>query len=124
MQHKKKNRKTFKIILIILLVILIIAIATIAIINIFKPIDALNGTFVYGESVKYEFNGNGNWAMYDRDTKYPYTYSIEENILKLDFEDDFIRDASYTFSIENNLLTLIGGEGTTGGEYTLERESE
>ena len=64
----------------ILISILIIAIATIAIINIFKPTDALNGTFVYGESVKYEFNGNGNGAMYDRDTKYPYTYSIEEKM--------------------------------------------
>lgn len=101
-----------------------IAIITIAIINFLKPTDALKGTFVYGESVKYEFSGKGNGAMYDSDTEYPYTYLIEENTLKLDFKDEAVRDATYTFSIENDTLTLIGGEGTMGGEYILERESE
>ena len=60
----------------------------------------------------------------DSDTEYPYTYLIEENTLKLDFKDEAVRDATYTFSIENDTLTLIGGEGTMGGEYILERESE
>lgn len=100
-----------------------IAIITIAIINLLKPTDALKGTFVYGESVKYEFNGKGNGAMYDSNTKYSYTYSIEENKLEIDFINEAVRDATYTFSIENNTLTLIGGEGTMGGEYILERES-
>ena len=124
MQHKEKSKQTFKIILIVLLAILIIAIAIIAMINMLKPTDALKGTFIYGESVKYEFNGKGNGAMYDDETKYSYSYSIEEDTLKLDFKDEFIRDASYTFTIENNSLTLIGEEGTMGGEYILERESE
>lgn len=101
-----------------------IAIIAIAIINFLKPTDALQGTFVYSESVKYEFSGKGNGAMYDNETKYSYSYSIEENTLKLDFKDESIRDASYTFSIENDTLTLIGGEGTMGGEYILERKSE
>lgn len=124
MQHKKKNKQTFKIILITVLVIVMIAIITIAIINIFKPVDALKGTFLYNKDVKYEFDGKGNGAMYDNKTIYKYTYFIEENILKIDFKDEAVKDATYTFSIKDSILTLIGGEGTIGGEYILERESK
>ena len=101
-----------------------IAIIAIAIINFLKPTDDLQGTFVYTESVKYEFSENGNGAMYDSNIAYQYTYSIEGSTLKLDFKDEAVKDATYTFSIENDTLTLIGGEGTMGGEYILERESE
>lgn len=96
----------------------------IATISILKPVDELQGTFKYSESVKYEFSGKGKGAMYDNDTEYQYTYSIDGDTLKLDFKDEAVRDATYTFSIENDNLTLIGGEGTMGGEYILERESE
>ena len=123
MQRKKKSKQTFKIILIILLIIIIVAIIAIATISILKPVDELQGTFRYNESVKYEFNGKGKGAMYDNETEYKYAYSVDGNILKIDFKDEVIYDATYTFNITDNTLTLIGGEGTTGGEYVLERES-
>lgn len=124
MQHKEKKWKTSKIILRIVLVIITITSIVITIIDILKPTDALKGTFVYNESVKYEFNGKGKGALYDKETEYRYTYSIEGNILNLKFKNESVRDASYTFTIENNILTLIGGEGTVGGEYILERQSQ
>ena len=123
MQRKKKSKQTFKIILIVLLVLIMIAIVTIAIINILKPVDALKGTFKYCENVKYEFDGKGSGAMYDSGTEYKYTYIIEGDTLKIDFKPENIYDATYTFKIESNTLTLIGREGTTGGEYLLEKEN-
>ena len=124
MENKNKSRKTFKIILIILLVILIIVTIVVAIINILKPTDALKGSFIYREYVKYEFNGKGKGVMYDNNAKYPYSYSIDESTLRINFNDETVMDASYTFALDNNTLTLIGKEGTMGGEYILERESK
>ena len=131
--NKKKSKQTFKIILIILIV-LIIAIAVVVSIAIINnkntnttdnnSTNILEGTFIYNENVKYEFNSNSKGAMYDNETKYQYTYSIEENTLKMDFENEAVHDATYTFNIENDTLTLIGGEGTMGGEYILKKESK
>lgn len=124
MEHKKNNRKTFKIKLIIALAIIVLI--TIIAINVFnKSIDSeneLNGIFIYNENVKYEFNGKNKGAMYDGGNKYEYTYKINEDKITMDFKDEEIYDATYTFKLENNTLILIGGEGTTGGEYILKKE--
>ena len=42
----------------------------------------------------------------------------------MDYENDSVRDGTYTFNVEDNTLTLIGGEGTVGGTYTLTRVEE
>ena len=42
----------------------------------------------------------------------------------MDYENESVRDGTYSFSVENNTLTLIGGEGTVGGTYTLTRVEE
>ncbi|MBQ8255271.1 MAG: hypothetical protein IJY94_07210, partial [Clostridia bacterium] len=39
-------------------------------------------------------------------------------------ENESVRDGTYTFTVEDNTLTLIGGEGTVGGTYTLTRVEE
>ena len=85
---------------------------------------ALEGTFVYNENVKYEFQSNGKGAMYDTNIKYGYTYTIENQNIMLDFENEAIHDATYTYQLEGDTLTLIGGEGTIGGEYILKKENK
>lgn len=92
-----------------------IAIAIIAIIiDINRPEAVLKGTFVYDDSTKYEFDGRRKGAMIIGDSSYEYTYSVEGDTLKMDFVDERNVDATYTFKIENDVLTLVGGEGTTG----------
>lgn len=109
--------------LIIIIVIIVIVIAIVNNRNEDEYNSNLNGTFIYNANVRYEFGEDGKGAMYDNGTEYRYNYSIEENILKLDFENENVRDATYTFNIENDILTLVGGEGTIGGEYILRRGS-
>lgn len=86
--------------------------------------STLQGTFYYNEDVKYEFDGKGNGAMYDKDATYKYSYIVQEKELSLDFENEMVHDATYTFTVEDDTLTLIGGSGTTGGKYTLKKENK
>lgn len=130
-KHSKKNsKKTLnkkRILIVILLVAIIIGIVIVTNKKNNKTIPKqLIGVYVYDEHTKYEFKKDGKGAMYidEKEYKYSYTYSEKENQLKLDFEKEEIYDATYTATINDNTLKLIGGEGTTGGEYTLKKESK
>ena len=84
----------------------------------------LTGTFHYNDSISYEFKENGKGAMYDGNSKYDYTYTIDGEKLTMDFKNEAVHDATYTFKLENDTLTLQGEEGTIGGEYTLKKENK
>jgi len=109
---------------------LIVVIAVIAVISIFlfKPsdtknnptkADALSGSWLYDQYTKYEFDGYGKGCMCLSDTHYKYSYKINGNTLSMDFENEAVHDCSYTFSVNEGQLTIVGGEGTSGGTYTL-----
>lgn len=51
-------------------------------------------------------------------------YEIKKDQISIDYENESVRDGTYTFTVEDNTLTLIGGEGTVGGTYTLTRVEE
>ena len=84
----------------------------------------LSGTYIYNENVKYEYKDEGKGTMYDSDMEFEFVYTVKDNNLEIDFMLDALRDASYTFTLEGKNLTLIGGEGTTGGEYRLQKETK
>ncbi|SDB48330.1 hypothetical protein SAMN02910317_02454 [Ruminococcaceae bacterium FB2012] len=52
--------------------------------------------------------------MYVGDYKYGFVYEIPDN-------NNEVHDSVYEFGFEDGKLKLIGGEGTAGGEYLLER---
>lgn len=82
----------------------------------------LNGTYVYNENTKYTFDGIKEGTLYCPDGEFKYIYVIQDSKLKLYFEDDDMRDATYLFNLADNKLTLIGGAGTTGGTFVLNKE--
>ena len=109
---------------------LFVVIAVIAVVSIFlfKPsdtkndptkADALSGSWVYDQYTKYEFDGYGKGCMCLSDTHYEYSYKINGNTLSMDFENEAVHDCSYTFAVNGGKLTIVGGEGTSGGTYTL-----
>ena len=111
--------------------ILVIAVIAVILIFLFKPsdtkndpakADALSGAWVYDQYTKYEFDGYGKGCMCLSDTHYEYSYKINGNTLSMDFENEAVHDCSYTFSAKDNTLTIVGGEGTTGGTYTLVKQ--
>ena len=83
----------------------------------------LEGVWVYDESTKYEFDKDGRGAMFIGKTEYSYSFKIKGSKLRIDFDNDAVHDATYDFSVKGDKLTLVGGEGTIGGEYELTKES-
>lgn len=109
---------------------LFVVIAVIAVISIFlfKPSDtkndptksdALSGAWVYDQYTKYEFDGYGKGCMCLENTHYEYSYKIDGDKLSMDFKNEAVHDCSYTFAVNGGQLTIVGGEGTSGGTYTL-----
>lgn len=90
-------------------------------------LTVLQGAWRYDEYTEYEFDGKGNGCMcLDSDSHFEYTYVVEGNTVKLNFELDYVTDCEYTFTASGNTLTLIGGKGTAepGKEYTLTKQKE
>lgn len=110
---------------------IVIALITIVLIILFKPsssksdpatTDVLSGAWVYDQYTKYEFDGYGKGCMCLENTHYEYSYKINGDKLSMNFENEAVHDCIYTFKVENNTLTIIGGEGTTGGTYKLTKK--
>ena len=86
-----------------------------------KPDTKITGLWQYDEYTKYEFNEDGTGCLCADDVHYEYTYKLSGDKVSIDFEKDIVRDCDYTYFIEENTLTLIGGDGTDGGTYKLEK---
>ena len=84
--------------------------------------EVVAGTWKYDDYMSFEFDGKKKGYMYLGDLEYDYTYKVRRNKLKLDFTDEAVEDCVYKFDIIENTLTLVGGEGTTGGTYQLQRK--
>lgn len=126
----RRRRQRQRMMTVIGLAIVIVIIAIVSII-LFKPsnsksdpakADILSGTWVYDQYTKYEFDGYGKGCMCLENTHYEYSYKIDGDKLSMDFENEAVHDCSYTFSVEDNTLTIVGGEGTSGGTYKLKKE--
>lgn len=83
--------------------------------------DALAGTWNFDSNTTYEFDGKGSGAMVLSLANYDFTYEIKDNQLYIDFSNESVHDATYEFSVKGDTLTLVGGEGTIGGTYELNK---
>lgn len=84
--------------------------------------DSIVGLWLYIDGTKYEFNGDMTGGMYVGEYKYTYTYSISDHELKINYDNAEVHDSVYEYSFNNGKLKLIGGDGTAGGEYLLDRK--
>lgn len=82
---------------------------------------ALKGVWVYDEYTQYEFDGKNKGCMSLESLQYEFEYTADGEILSIDFEDNSVRDCKYKYNVENNKLTFVGGEGTVGGTYILNK---
>ena len=83
--------------------------------------DVLAGTWDFDGTTTYEFDGNGTGAMVLPSISYDFTYMINGDRLVIDFANEILQDSTYTFLVEDGTLTMIGGEGTIGGTYELNK---
>lgn len=83
---------------------------------------ALVGTWTYDGNTTYQFDDDGSGAMKLTAISYDFIYTIDGDQLHIDFENESVHDGTYTFTVDGNTLTLVGGEGTIGGTYTLTKQ--
>ena len=117
-RHQKRNRKIL--LLTLLLIVAVITVIVVVLVN--KPDTKIIGLWQYDEYTKYEFNEDGTGCLCADDVHYEYTYKLSGDKVIIDFEEDVVRDCDYTYSVEDDTLTLIGGDGTDGGTYKLEKQ--
>ena len=97
-------------------IIITVAAAVILIIAQFgKKSNELVGTWRYDEHTQYVFEKDGTGKLLADDVTYSYAYTVKGT-------EDIVRDCDYTFSVNGTALTLIGGTGTDGGSYKLNKE--
>lgn len=120
-KQKKRRQKRIICFVVLVLIILVTVFLGIISINSKKELDTFTGTWIYDEYTKYEFDGKGNGCMCIEELHYEYTYTVKDNQLILDFNDNSVHDCTYIFSVKDDKLTIIGREGTVGGTYELHK---
>lgn len=79
------------------------------------------GTWDYDTVTVYRFDKNGEGALLLPNESYTFAYSIEEDLLIIDFESENVTDHRYTFSINGGELTLTAEE-SGGTVYVLTKK--
>ena len=122
-QRKKRARRQRQIaILCLTIAAVVVFIAMIIFIKKSLGPDELKGTWALDESTSYQFDGKENGTMLISGTEYDFNYDIKKDQLFIDYESDILVDGEYTFKVKKDVLTLTGGEGTSGNTYELNKK--
>ena len=81
--------------------------------------DGLKGTWALDDTTVYEFDGRGHGVLSLPLGSYEFSYSVEDNVLSMDFTDEAASDAVYSYSVDNAVLTL---DTNTGSIVRLEKQ--
>ena len=115
-RRRRFRRRLYRALLVVLAVVLVVSAAMIA--RELLKRDKLKGAWTLDESTSYEFDGQGGGTLRLPLGSYTFTYTVEENVVALDFADEAVADASYSFAIDGKTLTL---DTNTGTVYRLEK---
>lgn len=121
-RRRKRSNIGKKTALIITMTVIIAAVIILIGTQVGKKPNELVGTWVYDEHTQYVFEKDGTGKLLADDVVYDYMYSIKDDKLIIDFTKDIVRDCEYTFKIHDGILTLVGGSGTDGGSYKLNKK--
>lgn len=118
---KSKRLKRFKLCTILLSGALIITVAALLFFKLCFNKYSLSGRWDLDGVRYYSFNGDGNGLLELPENSYAFTYSINGDVLSIDFENENIRDFTYDFKVNGKKLTLVGGEGDKKISYDLSK---
>ena len=121
---KKKNRKTRKKFVygILLGSLVVLSVVFFFLLKGSGRCLELEGEWQYDTHTSYVFDKSGRGYIQLDNVQLKYKYSVEDNRLNLNFEDANVEDCVYEFEIRGDELQLVGKEGTTGGNYQLQRK--
>ena len=116
-KRRRLRRRVYRVLLAVLAVVFVVSAAMIAREQLRH--DALKGTWALDESTAYVFDGKGGGTLRLPMGSYAFSYTVEDNVVTLDFADEALTDASYSFRLGRNAMTL---DTNTGTVYWLEVE--
>ena len=89
----------------ILVVIVLIIVGIVIFLNISKK-DKLVGLWDVDGNTKYEFNGKGKGKIIVPNSEYEFTYTIENNVVSVDFKSEKSTDTKYEFKVQKDSMEL------------------
>ncbi len=92
--------------IIIISIILVIAIILFFIVKSINNSNKLIGLWDVDGNTKYQFDDNGHGKIIVPNSKYEFTYKINDNILSIDFINENSTDTSYEFKVSEDELEL------------------
>lgn len=119
-RRRRKRKSKLHIITFIFLVIIIIVCLVIFIPKFKEKVkqnklkNELLGSWTTDGYTVYEFYKEGKGALKIQNADYIFLYSINENTLFIDFENEKSIDSNFEFSFEDGKLILRGINGTSG----------
>ena len=82
---------------------------------------APDGTYYIDDYTAYEFDGKGEGAIcLGGTTRYDFAYSVTDDKVSFDFEDDRINDITYSFTLNGDVLTITDASGANS--YTMTKK--
>ena len=94
------------------IVILIILIILISHKVFFSAKSKLVGTWTTDNVTIYKFNKNNTGKLIVSLSEYEFNYTLKNNVLYIDFNNDKSEDSEYNYSFEKNKLVLKNNNGT------------
>lgn len=120
---RRKRRKAQKRMISVIAIVgaLVAAVALVAVFLGGK--NPLVGKWNVDSVTAYRFDENGTGALILPSSEYAFRYTVKDDILFIDFENENVKDSEYIFERSDDVLILNGGNNTTKGELVLEIES-
>ncbi len=104
--------KKLKIIIPIIVVILLVILFLFLILNKSEKEDVLKGLWDIDGNTKYEFDGKGNGKLIVPNNEYIFSYTIKDNIISIDFENETSIDVDYEYEINKDELEITNKKET------------
>lgn len=98
--------------LILLIVIIVLAVKSCS------GETSLAGTWRIDDATVYEFDGKGSGVLHTSLNDCAFTYTVEDDTLRIDFASSAATDTAYQYSIKGNTLTFERG----GETYKLTKD--
>ncbi|MDT3843062.1 MAG: DUF5640 domain-containing protein [Bacillota bacterium] len=87
----------------------------------FLRMKDIQGTWCIDDDTLYRFSTNGTGALILPEHSYSFHYTLEEDILEMDFDKSGLRNSTFSVSLEDGELTMICLDEFFEDEFVLER---
>ncbi|SDZ78759.1 hypothetical protein SAMN05216349_10148 [Oribacterium sp. KHPX15] len=86
--------------------------------------EDLEGLWSIDEITSYRFKKNGTGALVLPEHSYSFTYTLEEDILEMDFEKEKLRDSTFKVSVVDGVMNLQCLDEFFENEFVLEKSED